>query len=569
MTRLITFRLEQHGLADIRFVLRRDTLPCNGDLESAALDGITDVARHAGSTPLGHLLKHLAASARAVVVIRNPNLVLDAGLSDAVLATLDALSAVGDWALAGPGGLGVNDRRHIALYASQSPALPEQSGFQPLIDLMPDLYVVNAEYLRLLEDDFLNGLDQAFEPALAVRGYLDGRVSVFAPMLCSGINGDLMTRDHGKVIAELHAALSDRLHGQTIETLSGPVRLGDSADCAGNADSTTSLQGAMIAEIAARSDKPSVSLITRTRFDRLHLLRRMLTSVSRARDPDMTLEVILSTDADPKRSEDAFAELQQEFVNLKLRLKLNPPGGHSRVTNLMGGIQTAHGEYLLFLDDDDYLDIFAFDTIRPATFAGNRPVIALTSHVHEETWEATPSNRWVLAHSVHMTSYPSAGWRNMFAGVNRMPICGMMFSRQRLRARLKDVPLNHDLSEDYALFLLMLTDPAMPSIHECPEAAVHISIRENENSVLMTDRRPWVRDITRFLADLTAPGAATGAGQWMLHADASMREAVRTDGETVLELQHLVERREQEIRMLRRELEQLRRIPAAISETAA
>ena len=79
----------------------------------------------------------------------------------------------------------------------------------------------------------------------------------------------------------------------------------------------------------------------------------------------------------------------------------------------------------------------------------------------------------------------------MFSGINKLPICGLAIPRARLEARLRAFEFRHDLSEDYALFLLVLTDPDLPGVHECPKPIAHISIRDSENSVLMHDRRPW------------------------------------------------------------------------------
>lgn len=568
MTRLFDFSLDTHGLDDVRFLIKRDDLPCNGDIESTFFDGIRNLRRHPGSLKIATALGQLAAQCEIVVIVRNADLVLDCDLPQRISQTIASLSTVGDWALAGPGGLGLQDERHLAIYASGNPAIPQYAGLQPLVDLMPDIYMVSAEFIRSLPMRMLANLDTALEPALAAQGYLDGRVSVFTPDLTVGIDGDLLARDLADVTSELSQTFRDRLSGQSIATLSGPIRTTMSDASSTSNQRTSDLQQAIQSCVTVRADTPSISLVTRTRFDRPHLLRRMLTSVSRARRDDMPFEVVLSTDTDPAMAEATFAELQQDFVNLKLRLKLNPAGGHSRVTNLLGGVQVASGEYVLFVDDDDYVDIFAFDAMRTACFCGNRPVVALTSQVHEESWEKTPSGRWVLTHSAQMNSYPASGWRDMFTGVNKLPICGLLFPRQRLRARLRDFPLRHDLSEDYALFLLTLTDPELPAIHECSEPVVHISIRGSENSVLMPDRRPWVQDITRFLADLTQANAVAGAGQWALFTQAASRTD-RPDPAEATEHEALLERRNQEIRLLREEVKRLRAEDVRIGERAA
>lgn len=569
MTRLFDFSLERQGLEGVRFLICRDALPSNGDLESAFLDGLTNLRRHPACTSVSTVLFELAETSRHVVVIRNPQLVLDRDLPGRIAKAITSLDAAGDWALAGAGGLGLNDRRHIALYASAHPAIPEHAGLQPLIDLMPDLYVVDSGFVRGLPVDMLTRTDTALELALVVRGYLDGRVSVFAPDLTAAIDGDLLARDFERLTSEMACVFADLLGGQTIGSLAGPICLEANGN-SGEALSQKQDLGEVITQcVVASSDAPMLTIVTRTRFDRPHLLGRMLTSISRARSAMVPVEVVLSSDSEPAIAEAAFRDLQRAFINLTLRLELNPPGGHSRVTNLLGGVHAATGEYVLILDDDDYLDLFAFDNLLPAFFSGNRPLVALTAEVHEETWEATPSGRWVLTHSVPMTSYPASGWRRMFSGVNKLPICGLAIPRERLLARLKAFEFKHDLSEDYALFLLLLTDQELPDVHEVADPVTHISIRDSENSVLMHDRRPWAHDIMQFLSDLTQKQGIAGPGQWALHAESGRNWPSVTDFAALTELQSLLRKRDQEIRLLRRELGELRRYAPAETETAA
>lgn len=568
MTRLFEFSLHRPGLGSVRFLIARDALPCNGDVESLFLDGLSDLQRHPGTAPLGSVLTQVAQSWDRIVVVRNPDLVLDAELPGRIATALRSLDPVGPWALAGAGGLGLADRRHLALYASENPAIPEYAGLQPLIDLMPDLYIVNGAYLRDLPPARIARLDAALEPALATQGYLDGHVSVFAPDLTAGINGGLMPRDFVRVTAEMGTAFGDRLSGRTLATLSGPVRLDATQIGKPPAEPACDLDEIIGSVVAERCDAPAISIVTRTRFQRPHLLRRMLASISRARCTRTPLEVILSTDLDEALATEAFECLQRDHVNLDLKLRLNPAVGHSRVTNLMGGVAAATGDYVLFLDDDDYIDLFAFDAIRPAFFAGNRPVLTLTSEVHEETWEETPSGRWVLSHSMQISGYPATGWRRMFSGVNKLPICGMLIPRACLQARLETCVLRHDLSEDYALFLLLLTSPDLPAIHECAEPVAHISMRGSENSVLMRDRRPWVQDIARFLSELTQAAPVAGPGLWSLLAERDHPEPEQPTQSTV-EFQQQLTRRNQEIAMLRQELAHLRASVDPARESAA
>lgn len=451
MTRLFDFSLQRQGLEDVRFVVCRNELPPDGDLEAAFFAELADLHRHPSGAPFSDILVRLAETSETLAVIRNPRLVLDADLPRRIMKALESLDGIGDWALAGACGLELNDRHNMALYASACPAIPEYAGLQPVVDVMPDFYLINAGFIRR-QSPPLTTSDTALELTLVTQGYLDNHVSVFAPDLAAAIDGDLIPRAFGHLADGTDRAFSDRLGGQTISSLSGPIILSHTDVVEDLSEPQPDLKSTVVQCVTSRADAPKFTIVTRTRFQRLHLLRRMLTSISRARSAEIPFEVVLSTDVESELAESTFEDLQQSFVNLDLRLRLNPPGGHSRVTNLLGGVEAASGDYILILDDDDSLDPLAFDRLLPAFFAGKRPLIALTTECHEETWEETPSSRWVLAHSAPMTSYPSSGWRDMFCGINKLPICGLAIPHARLEARLKTFELRHDLSEDYALF---------------------------------------------------------------------------------------------------------------------
>ena len=81
MPRIFTFGLDRPSLADVRFLIEREALPDNGDLESGFLDGLYDLDQHPDDSHAAPVLMKCAASGcQKIVVIRNPALVLDADL---------------------------------------------------------------------------------------------------------------------------------------------------------------------------------------------------------------------------------------------------------------------------------------------------------------------------------------------------------------------------------------------------------------------------------------------------------------------------------------------------------
>lgn len=559
----ISFRSTLPGLDRCAFLLEREGAGQCGDFESAIFAGATDIRRYPDDGCLARRLCALAAetAVQTMVVLRNPRLVLDGELMQRIALAQRRLAGL-NYSIAAAGGLTPEGGRACLLYTATTPFLPVDTRPTPLIDPLPDLWLADAGLLRdLAEDGPLPGT--GIETILALRGYLEGRIALALPELTAGVDGPLLPRDPAKMIPALKRWLRPMVADRTVETLMGPVALDEEPR---EAIPGTDLGVAIDRTIAAACAPLSLSIVTRTRFDRPHLLERLLASITRARSDGMDLEVVLSSDADPALCRARMAELEARFVNLTLRLCHNPDGGPSRVGNLLAGLRAATRTHVAIVDDDDYVDLFGFQTLSRALFLGTEPLIAVGSEVHDEVWEATPRGRHVLARSTLQRSWPAEGWRQLFAGVNALPICGLVMPRARLQARLDAFEFRHDLSEDYALFLLVLTDPELPPVVELPGTFAHISIRgDGQNSVTMPDRRPWVRDIALYLRDLTQSGAVAGPGVWRLLASRPGAEEVLA-GQSLAECRAALDRRERELALMRRQIAELR--AAALAEEA-
>ncbi len=566
-----SFRIAAPGLERTAFLFERATLDASGDLETAFLDHAGPLTRHRG-TALGHLAAALAddPGIEVLAVSRNPALVLDPGLPARIAAALEMLAPLtGRWSLAAAGGLTPSGRRICALYSSETPFIPIHATPQPLTDPLPDLYLINAAWLRILLTRNRALPDTGFEIVIATQGYLDGRAALYAPALTAGIDGALRPRDPVKLRLDLQDWFAEVLAGEEISTLMGPVAIerpaaGPSAKPNDPRAPTArhDLAEAIDRVVEHHCQPLSLSIVTRTRFTRPHLLERLLTSITRARRDGVEIEVVLSSDAPLETCETALAELKAKFVNLTLRLRHNPAEGHSRVTNLLAGLRAAAGTHVAIMDDDDYVDLFAFEEMQRALFLGARPLMVTGSAVHDEEWTETPSGRHILTRSTERMTYPASGWREMFGGVNRLPVCALVMPREQLLARLDTFAFEHDLSEDYTLFLLVLTDPALPEIIELPGIFGHISLRPGDgHSITMEDRRPWVRDIALYLADLTRAAAVAGPGQWALltQIGAGRDTAGATlDAKTITELRAALTGRDRQLRLMKREIARLR-----------
>ncbi len=576
MKRFYDFSLSSDALMDVRFLANRNGLTSNGDIESGILQGVVSLKRHPPAKKVGDVLNSVMKdnSIRAVVLIRNPDVVLDKNLPDRVARALDQLPADERWSVVGSGGLGPSEKRHLAIYASNAPAIPDCSGPQPVLDVMPDFYIINASFARPVIANCQVIPETALEPILVSEGYLQNRCAIFSPSLTVGIDGSLMARDIGSLRSEICDHFGSTLADQPVETLSGSIKV---PPCSKTDDyrhegpiqsENTDLSEQVEKTIRDHSEQFTLSIVVRTRFDRNHLLRRLLASLSRNNRGALDVEIVLSTDREPSVSKECLAQLQQDFCNLQIRLQQNLPDAHSRVTNMIGGLRAARHDYVMLIDDDDYVDLFALSALLGVNFMGNRPLIVTDSEVHDESWEETPSGRWILTQSTWRKTYPARGWQDIFSGSNQLPICAMIVPKHRLWARLDAFCFDHDLSEDYALFLLIFTDPQLPAIFELGQTFCHISLRGTENSVAMEDRRPWVSDIAAYLSDLTSNPDVAGPGMWALLNTAGTRPADIAYAQYTADLQSALERAESNAALLRQENAQLRNQSNFASEVA-
>jgi glycosyl transferase family 2 len=565
-----SFRIDAPGLENTTFLFERTSLNACGDLETAFLDNAGSLTRHR-SAAFGDLAGALAnvPGTEVLAISRNPDLVLDHGLPSRIAAALEMLTPLaGRWSLAAAGGLTPTGGRTCALYSSETPFIPIHTNPQPLLDALPDLYLVNAAWLRDLLTRHRSLPDTGFESALINQGYLEVQVALFAPQLTAGVDGAFRPRDPVKLQKDLQGWFAGTLAGEDIQTLMGPVTIEPESSVAMVTRPTAThppsltLAEAVDMVIEGHCAPLSLSIVTRTGFTRPHLLERLLTSITRARRDGADIEVVLSSDASPETCETALADLKLKFIDLTLRLQMNPPEGHSRVTNLLGGLRAATGTHVVVVDDDDYVDLFAFEELQRALFLGAAPLMITSSTVHDEEWVETPSGRHILARSIERKTYPAEGWRQMFGGVNCLPVCAMVMPRAQLIARLDSFAFNHDLSEDYTLFLLLLTDPALPEIVELPGTFGHISVRSDDrHSITMEDRRPWVRDIALYLADLTRAATISGPGQWALLSQCAANRdsaAAALDAKTISELRAALAQRTRQIHLMRYENTRLR-----------
>lgn len=512
----------------------------------------------------------------------NRDCVLDNELPARLEQACARAAAGAQWAVLAAAGSCLAGNTYSVVYPSATPRLFTCNIPRPVVDCGLELFLLDAAFLRALsaQGTSLDIQPEFFPHWCVLTGYLNGRLSVFRPELAIGVNGAERGRDATRLASMLRLAFGSRLPDDALPSMMGMIPIDPVAGHAsGDGDRNPRdrlLARALtpLAELVRQAAQPvvtpmSLSIVTRTRFMRDHLLRRMLTSVTRARvQQDFELEVVLSTDVDEYHANESYRALQADFPELKLVLQLNRGRfPHSRVDNLVGGILAASRDYVAILDDDDFVDLDAFDPMSSARFLGHDPLLLMSSQVHEEVWREASTGRCILESSLPAQTYRAENYRRMFLGSNPLPICAMLAPRKWLQARLDKLSLRHDLSEDYAIYLALLSAPDLPPLLAIDHVFCMISSRsDGSNTITMEDRRPWVRDITLFMHDLfvSDPVPGTGVlqvlGQAKVPSNAAARfiEAAKDSG---------AGRQSREIAMLKAEIAHLRDLVASMEPT--
>ena len=189
-----------------------------------------------------------------------------------------------------------------------------------------------------------------------------------------------------------------------------------------------------------RTDAPLVSVIIRTK-DRPALLDEALASV--AAQTHQALELVVINDGG-EAVEDRLEPLRPMLHRLVHRA-LNPGVGRSAAANV--GLDAAGGDYLMFLDDDDWIDA---DHIRGLveTLQANPDALAAYAGVRTEPPADAPDTPpFVFNYDYHPAR---------LRAVNFLPIHGVLFSRELLAKGCR-VDESLEVFEDWDFWLQVST----------------------------------------------------------------------------------------------------------------
>ena len=507
-------------------VLARSELSNSGSLESSFLDNISEINQCDGASLL-EIIKSITMrfADGYIIVSKNPKLVIDNYLKERILVAFDKCeSLIGKFALMTADGIGFDEKVYSSVYASNEPQVIVDADLCPIADTGEDLYIAEIKSTASFLETCSVEPSYFFETGLILHGYKNGKISLYNPYLSCAVNGNKYGKNYSQYVLEA-AQILNKDEGAVFISTFGKINLTsvDILDASKpvppenrpNPYLLLSRETYIKNTLNKFSREVTLSLVVRTQFKRMFLIRRLLSSVTRARCDAVKLEILLCSDVSLGLGQERIKILQKEFPDLVLKLVNKKTSMHSRVENLINGVNAAETEYVWFVDDDDYVDLFIFTNFQKTL--GIRklsPLIFLNSQCHKETWIKTESEYPVLKQSEALNTWSSDAWKSLFIGHNQVPVCGAIIPTQFLKKCIKDFDFRFDLSEDYTIYLLIISHGEIPPIISEKYFGCHISIREGgDNSVTAEDRTQWTRDIHGYLFDIVSGNGSVRSGR--------------------------------------------------------
>lgn len=552
---------KSNQIPNVGFLLTRAQLEHPVQFDNEFYESITILERYRKKT--GEIIQKILEDDNKLeylVVSKNEDLVLNQVLNDRIADCVEMASSVGNWVLATASGMDFNGEYRSCLYSSKNPHLRNGNSVCLVADSNPDLYMINLSSLRKLEEFVTNEkfrlLDQAFEVATIVAGYANKMRSIYLPAFSAALNSSFLERAYDVVVSESKPLFMERLYNAEWQTSFGQIDFEfletTSPVMQAPIPSESKVDLAKALEDVATGDieMPDISIVVRTIFGRKYLLYRLLASIVRAKLDNQSLEVVLSSDLPKPKEPEWVEQIQDDFPQLNIVINRNKKGVYSRVNNMLGGIKAAQKEYVWFVDDDDYVDVYSFKTLKKAFNFSKPGLVFFDTSLHKEKWVESTSGARVLADSQPGKKYEGKNWIYLFSGVNQIPICGFIAQRELLLSGIDKFELKYDYSEDYVLLLLIIVLNKDP-VELINETLVHVSLRDDgENTVTEVDRSKWVRDISNFLYDLQSEPKIASMGFWNLPLVRIKRNEGELKQKEIEHLRKIIDRKDREIRSL-------------------
>lgn len=522
--------------------LTRDELKKSGFLRSIVADPTTDILCLVD----GHAVLPVNARNR----IAELKLELDRGWPS--------------WGVVGESGVtpvnyGMGAQPFIQFAADRSGG-PNSAGYiVPSFGLSGIVMMINAERIRdgtLDEEQLLFPIGVT----LPVRCLNRGHSVLIAPHLACFVDVERVVSPEGS--ADLPAEVSDylgrSLRNHRFPTCHGVVNL----PVAASADSVSNRIDAPLASLEAgiNPESPrSIEIVTRTRYERIPELQRLLDTVSalasKCEDVSISHTIV-------SRSRPPVALRTSKQVRFLVSEKVwESPDFDDRATLVHFAGQESNSDLIWFVDDDDWvlpgcaeaLSLVIRSSPPGSTFYFD--VQQFTSRRNSKREPTRPFEELDVGPRV-----PGSSFAANVSGLNHIPFCAVLFDRTQLAEIPAEFLESLVLYEDLAVQLLvMMSSKFFPVSLDLLVAGVHL--RSGINGQPKEDRSSWNSSMSMLVSQivmlrkaasfLSIPAASS---LWFEMEHPEMLEEFRTATEKALSLQLALDTARHEISNLTSEV---------------
>ena len=218
-------------------------------------------------------------------------------------------------------------------------------------------------------------------------------------------------------------------------------------------------------------DKKSISVIIPA-YNIEDLLEKCVTSVASQDYPKELLQIIVVDDGSTDGTPHIADELARKYSNVQVIHKEN--GGSSSARNV--GIEAATGDYLGFVDSDDYISGVMYSTMMEAALRNNADMVQIARDEISESGDKLPDVLEPFDEEKELT--PAEHLRTLLMHTGDASFCTKLTKRELFTEDMR-FP-EGELNEDFYLMIHMLEK--VNKLILLPEACYHVFYRTGSNS---------------------------------------------------------------------------------------
>ena len=218
-------------------------------------------------------------------------------------------------------------------------------------------------------------------------------------------------------------------------------------------------------------DNKSISVIIPA-YNIEDLLEKCVTSVASQDYPKELLQIIVVDDGSTDGTPYIADELARKYSNVQVIHKEN--GGSSSARNV--GIEASTGDYLGFVDSDDYISGVMYSTMMEAALRNNADMVQIARDEISESGDKLPDVLEPFDEEKELT--PTEHLRTLLMHTGDASFCTKLTKRELFTEDMR-FP-EGELNEDFYLMIHMLEK--VNKLILLPEACYHVFYRTGSNS---------------------------------------------------------------------------------------